>query len=256
MTVSGGKDADATLRTIALRLEYDGTRFAGWQRQDGQRTVQGEIEAAIERIVGERATVHGSGRTDAGVHALGQVASFRARTRIGAAEIGRALSAMLPEDIAVLGAWEADADFHARFGAASKVYRYRVLNRRERSAIDRAFSHRVAAPLDLDAMRAAAAVLLGRHDFRAFCTEATSRNDTVRTVSRLDLERRGDYIVVEIEADGFLYNMVRSIVGTLLLVGTAKMSVDAFRNVFLSRDRRRAGPTAPARGLFLVEVRY
>jgi len=248
-------DGPAT-RHFAIKLEYDGSAFLGWQRQGEERTVQAELEAAIARLVGAEVAVHGSGRTDAGVHALGQVASFRAATRLGPKDFERALNGILPDDVAVLEAWETVPTFHARFSTKSKIYRYRILNRRAPSAIDRAYCHRVPGPLDLARMETAARDLVGTLDFRAFCSEAAARKSTVRTVFRLDLARSADYIIVTIEADGFLYNMVRSIVGTLLLVGSGKMSLEAFRDVIRSRDRRRAGPTAPAKGLFLVEVRY
>jgi tRNA pseudouridine38-40 synthase len=244
------------VRHFALRLEYDGTHFVGWQMQGKGRTVQGEIESVLREIVGRRVVVHGSGRTDSGVHALGQVASFRLATRLSARDFERALNGLLPDDVSVLDAWETDSSFHARFSAKVKVYRYRILNRWRRSAFDRAYSYRVRTPLDLAKMREAARELVGTHDFRAFCSEPLSRKSTMRTVFRLDLTRTGDYIIVTIEADGFLYNMVRSIVGTLLFVGSGTMSLEAFRDVIRARDRRLAGPTAPAHGLFLVEVRY
>lgn len=249
-------DDAAPLRHFALKLEYDGTHFFGWQFQGAGRTVQAEIEAVLKSVVGHRVVVHGSGRTDSGVHALAQIASFRVRTRLTARNFLRALNGMLPDDVAVLDVWETDPSFHARFSAKSKTYRYRVLNRRPRSALDRAYSWRVKIPVELEPMRAAALELVGTHDFRAFCSEPATRFTTTRTVYRLELERTGDYIIFTIEADGFLYNMVRTIVGTLLLVGTGKMSLESFRDVIRSRDRRLAGPTAPAHGLFLVEVRY
>jgi tRNA pseudouridine38-40 synthase len=252
----GSKEAEIPLRHFAVKLEYEGSRFLGWQRQGPGRTVQGEIEGALARILGARVPVHASGRTDSGVHALGQVASFRAATRLSTREIARGLNGLLPEDVAVLECRETDAAFHARFSAVSKTYRYRILNRSGRTAVDRAFCWRVPVPLDLERMREAAKDLVGRLDFRAFCAEAAARKSTVRTVLRLDIEKSGDYILVTIEADGFLYNMVRAIVGTLVLVGSGKMSLETFRDVLRSRDRRRAGPTAPARGLFLAEVRY
>lgn len=249
-------DDAAPLRHFALKLEYEGTHFVGWQMQGAGRTVQAEIEAVLRRVVGERVVVHGSGRTDSGVHALAQIASFRLRTRLSARDFMKALNGLLPDDVAVLDVWETEPSFHARFSAKSKTYRYRVLNRKLRSALDRGFSWRYPIPVDLGAMRSAASILVGTHDFRAFCSEPVTRLTTMRTVFRLELERDGDYIIFTIEAGGFLYNMVRTIVGTLLLVGSGKMSLETFRDVIRSRDRRRAGPTAPAHGLCLVEVRY
>lgn len=244
------------LRTLKLVLEYDGAGFAGWQVQRGRRTVQAEIAKAVQRVTGERLTVYGAGRTDAGVHAEGQVAHLRSRTRIACERLVHALNANLPPDVAVLRVDEVPADFHAQFDAAGKTYRYRLLRRDVRSALRRERAYLVRVPLDLGRMRAAAERLTGEHDFRAFCTEARTRERTVRRVDRLEVRAEGDEIVVEVDGSGFLYNMVRTIVGTLLWAGMGKIGPDDVTSILASRDRRRAGPVVPPQGLTLVEVRY
>jgi tRNA pseudouridine38-40 synthase len=248
--------APPPLRTLRLILEYDGTNFAGWQVQRGKRTVQGEVAKAVQRVTGERLTVHGAGRTDAGVHAEGQSAHIVTRTRISAERLSHALNAHLPPDIAVLRVDEAPGGFHAQFHAVGKTYRYRVLQRPVRSALRRDRAYLFRSPLDLDRMRGAAARLTGTHDFRAFCTEASTRGRTERRIDRLDVRREGDEVVFEVDGNGFLYNMVRTIVGTLLWVGIGKLTPDDVSAILASKDRRRAGQVIPAQGLTLVEVRY
>jgi tRNA pseudouridine38-40 synthase len=243
-------------RTLRLVLEYDGTGFSGWQVQRGKRTVQAEVAKAVQRVTGERVTVVGAGRTDAGVHAEGQVAHLCSRTRIRCEHLVHALNANLPPDVAVLRVDEVPAGFHAQFHASGKTYRYRVLQRSVRSALRRDRAYGFRAPLDVDRMRAAAARLVGTHDFRAFCTEARTRKRTERRVDRLDIRREGDEVLFEIAGSGFLYNMVRTVVGTLLWVGIGKLTPDDVSAILASRDRRRAGPVVPPQGLTLVEVRY
>jgi tRNA pseudouridine38-40 synthase len=248
--------AHPPLRTLRLILEYDGTGFAGWQVQRGNRTVQAEVAKAVQRVTGERLTVHGASRTDAGVHAEGQSAHITTRTRIAAGRLVHALNANLPPDIAVLRVDEMPEGFHAQFQAAGKTYRYRILLGPARSALRRDRTYLFRSPLDLDRMRAAAARLTGTHDFRAFCTEARTRGRTERRIDRLDIRREGDEVVFEIDGDGFLYNMVRTIVGTLLWVGIGNLTPDDVDAILASKDRRRAGQVVPAQGLTLVEVRY
>ncbi|MCI0342410.1 MAG: tRNA pseudouridine(38-40) synthase TruA [Planctomycetales bacterium] len=258
---------DAPLRTIRLLVAYEGTRFLGWQRQKKGPTVQQAIEEAVARVTGERVAVHGAGRTDAGVHAAGQVAHVRVRTAIPSERIPHALNANLPEDVRVLEASDAPDGFHARFGARAKVYAYTVRLHPHENPLDRAFVHRVSPPLDVAAMREGAAALLGTHDFGSFATHgsegpAASRpsriagRGSVRTLARLDLAERGDYLTLIVEGDGFLRNMVRTIAGTLLEVGRGRLAPSAIPGILAARDRRRAGPTAPARGLCLLAVRY
>lgn len=241
-------------RNIKLTVEYDGTDYCGWQTQRNGPTIQETLEKAIEAVVGSPVTVYGSGRTDAGVHAMGQVANFNTESGLSCRKLPDAINAHLPPGIAVLGAEEADPDFHARRSAKSKVYRYVILNRQMRSALERDRCLFFRSHLDLEKMREAAAFFVGRHDFAAFCAEPPE--NTVREVRHLDIARRGDFIDVEIEADGFLYNMVRRIVGTLLEVGRGKMSADEARGLLDGTKKGTGGPTVPAKGLYLVGVKY
>ncbi len=242
---------------LRLVLEYDGTDFAGWQAQVGRRTVQGALEAAIERVTGARVRVVGAGRTDAGVHAEGQVASVGLATRLAPAELQRALNAVLPRDVAVVRLASAPEGFHARRDAASKLYRYTVWNGRSPSPLRTRRAHWVRAELDLEAMRRAARALEGRHDFAAFQATGSQVGTTVRTLARLEWRGRvGRELRLEVEGSGFLRHMVRTLAGTLLEVGRGRRRATSMRALLRARDRSRAGPTAPARGLTLVRVRY
>jgi tRNA pseudouridine38-40 synthase len=243
-------------RTICIIVEYDGTAYLGWQRQRGGPTIQERLEAAIEAVTSQRTVVHGSGRTDAGVHASGQVAHFRTRSRLPADVLQRAINAHLPLDIVVLAARDAPEGFHARFDACSKVYRYCIRNSAVRGALDRHIAWQVPWRLNVAAMTRAARLLLGRRDLRSFVAEGSSVRDTVRTIKRLDIRRSPPYILVTVEADGFLYKVVRTIVGTLVWVGSGKIDAEAFREILESGDRRRAGPTVPPKGLTLLSVAY
>jgi tRNA pseudouridine38-40 synthase len=242
-----------------LTLAYDGTAYHGWQVQSEQRTIQGTIEAAILKLTGQSVRVMASGRTDAGVHALAQVASFTADCRLTAVELGTALNAVLPEDIAILNVSEVPAGFHPIRDAVRKCYRYVIHNGPVRDVFARRFAWHVVQPLDLAAMQRAAAALLGTHDFSSFETAGAPRESSVRTVSRLELFRdavQPAKITLEIEADGFLYNMVRAIVGTLVEVGRGGEPEDWPARVLAAQDRCAGGPTAPPQGLFLVYVEY
>jgi tRNA pseudouridine38-40 synthase len=243
-------------RTFFLVIEYDGTRFHGWQRQAGDLTVQETVEEAVFTITRERATLHGSGRTDAGVHALGQCAHFVSGTRLDPGVLVRALNAALPRDVVVRECKVAAPGFHARYDVLSKVYEYRILNRWLPAAIGRDYVWHVRPPLAEDAMETAARALAGTHDFAAFEGAGSRRESTVRTVFSAGFTRRDGLLVFSIEADGFLRYMVRNIVGTLVHAGLGRMPADSVPSILASRDRRRAGPTAPARGLFLREVKY
>ena len=245
------------MRTVRLLIEYDGTGYAGWQAQANGPSIQEEVEKAIRRVTGERLRVAGSGRTDAGVHALGQVASFRTGSAIPGERFAAALNAHLPPDIVVLRSADAPEDFHARKGVRGKTYLYRILNRRIRPALLRGKVYHFAPRLDLRAMRAAAACLVGRHDFRAFTpTAAVKPGGYEREIFALDVDRHGDELHIEVTGSGFLYNMVRCIAGTLVEVGRGKRPPDDLRAILESRDRRRCGPTAPPGGLYLVRVDY
>lgn len=244
------------MRRIRLVVEFDGTAYQGWQRQGRRPTVQAALESAVRAVTRERVTVMGAGRTDAGVHAEGQVAAFDTTSKIPAAKFREALNANLPPDVAVIDAADAPPGFQPQFGATSKHYRYVVLNRASRPALLRDRVGLVRGKLDVDPMRAAARALVGTHDFRAFASQADRLENTRRTVKRLDVVRDGDRIVFDVEGDGFLYNMVRAVVGTLLQVGRGKRPPEDIARVLDGRDRRRAGPNAPACGLTLVSVSH
>ena len=243
-------------RNLKLVLTYDGTDFAGWQRQTNGLTVQQVLEEAIERVTGERAGVIGAGRTDAGVHALGQVANFHSGSRLSVAELQRALNAVLPPTVAVVEAEEVADDFHARYHATSKHYRYTIHNGPVRPVLDRNRVLHMRTRLNLTQMRLAARGLVGEHDFAAFARHAREQANTVRSIEELTIRRKGSRVLVDIIGSGFLYTMVRAIVGTLLEVGRGKLPAAAVADILEGRDRRRAGPTAPARGLCLVSVGY
>jgi tRNA pseudouridine38-40 synthase len=248
------------MRTFRLTLAYDGTDFAGWQWQPNKRTIQEELESAVLRITGEPSKCIASGRTDAGVHALGQVVSFVSGTRLEPRELTRALNAELPEDMLVFDVTHAPDGFRALHDAVRKRYRYVIEDGRSRDLFDRKYLWHVYPRLDVEAMQVAATSLLGTHDFISFQTSGSSRLTTTRTILDLFVERRHsdltDRIIIEVQADGFLYNMVRNIVGTLVEVGKGKQSPAWTTEVLRHRDRRKAGMTAPAQGLFLVSVDY
>lgn len=243
---------------LRLVLEYDGTEFAGWQVQaGGERTVQGVLAEALRRVCGAEAEVVGAGRTDAGVHALGQVAGVRVETRLAPGELLRALNAVLPRDVAVREAEEAPEGWHPRHGARAKLYRYAIWNGRVRSPCRERFSHFVPRPLDVPAMAAAAATLVGRHDFRSFQAAGSGVEDAVRTLLGASVSGgAGGEVLIELDGDGFLRHMVRNVAGTLLQVGLGRRPAGSLPALLEARDRRLAGPTAPARGLTLVRVRY
>jgi len=255
-------------RTFRLTLEYDGTDFAGWQAQAAAtRTVQGVLEAALEQVTGSRVAVTGASRTDAGVHAEGQVASLASATRLEASELRRALDAVLPRDLGVRAVAEVAEGFHARRDARAKRYRYAVWNGRDRSPLRARHFHHVRAALDLHAMRAAAARVIGTHDFRSFQTGSAEwlaegraegrERSTVRTVLSVDLRgEAGGELRLEVRGSGFLRHMVRTLAGTLLEVGRGRREPASLGSVLDARDRKAAGPTAPALGLTLVEVEY
>ncbi len=249
------------MRTLKLTLAYDGTNYAGWQVQPGCRTVQGTLEAAIEKITGQRVRVLASGRTDAGVHALEQVVGFRSKSQLSTRVLRRALSAELPRDIAVLDVAEAPEDFHAIRDARRKRYRYVIHDGSVRTVFQRQQCWQYnRGRLNAEAMDRAAKALLGKHDFSSFQSSGAERESSIRTIFEIGVERgRGDqhdWVTLEVEADGFLYNMVRAIVGTLVDVGRGAQSETWPAEVLLAADRSAAGPTAPPQGLFLVRVDY
>ncbi len=248
------------MRTIKLTIAYDGTDYAGWQVQRGEKTVQEVLQAAVEKVTGAAAGVIASGRTDAGVHALGQVAAFRTESQLPPDVLRRALNAELPRDVAILEAVEAPTRFHPIRDAVRKRYRYLIHDGPVRDVFRRRYCWQYPSRLDAEAMHRASQALLGTHDFSSFETSGAERKDSIRTVYDLRVGRgRGaerDLVTVEIEADGFLYNMVRAIVGTLVEVGRGAEDESWVAEVLAAADRRRAGPTAPPHGLFLVRVEY
>lgn len=244
------------MTTFKLTLEYDGTAYAGWQRQQDQPTVQAAIEDAIRTIGNVNVPVIGAGRTDAGVHALGQVASFRSDRAMSAEEWTRALNGVLPADISVLSAESVPDEFHARYLARAKLYEYRILNRRERTALDRQRVWHVYRPLNVAAMRQATHILVGHHDFSSFEGSPTDNENPTCDVRRLEMHEDEGLIRILIEADRFLKQMVRAIVGTLVEVGHGKRQPEGIKDVLEAHDRRAAGYTAPPHGLYLVRVEY
>jgi tRNA pseudouridine38-40 synthase len=240
-----------------LVLGYDGTDFHGWQTQPGLRTVQETLEGAIAALTGvQRVRVNASGRTDTGVHAVGQVVNFHSPTRLGADVLVRALNAHLPADVVVRSADVVADDFDANRHARRKLYRYVIHDGAVPELFLRRYCHHSRYRLDAAAMARAAACLRGTHEFASFETDSPNRASRVRTITHLAVNRFGDYLWLDVEADGFLYNMVRAIAGTLINVGRGYRPETCVAEVLQARDRTQAGPTAPARGLFLVRVTY
>jgi len=252
------------VNNIKLVIEYDGTNYAGWQQQKKEKTVQETLKIAIEKVVNEKITLHGAGRTDAGAHALGQVANFKTRSTIPTSKLVQAINFYLPKDIVVKSIKKVSEKFHSQYSAKSKIYRYTILNNNIGSAINRNFCHHYNGDLNIEKMQKASKILIGRHDFSVFksksnntCpTKSFRRESNIRTIKRLEIKKKGKYLLFTIEADGFLYKMVRSIVGTLLGVGREKMTIKEFKRVLKSRSRSLAGATVPARGLCLLRVKY
>lgn len=243
-------------RNIYLRIEYDGTGYAGWQVQKNAKSVQAALEAALRRILNEKVKLISSSRTDSGVHAKGNVANFKTDSKMLLLNIQRGLNSILPKDIAIVEAKEVALDFNSRFDAKSKIYRYTILNRPYPAALCRDYFYHIPCKLDLKMMRQEAMPLLGRHDLRSFKAADNKERSSVRTIKRLEIKRRGELIEIEIEADGFLYNMARNIVGTLVEIGRGRFKPGSMEKILKAKDRCFAGPTAPAKGLCLIEVKY
>ncbi|MFH0791265.1 MAG: tRNA pseudouridine(38-40) synthase TruA [Candidatus Omnitrophota bacterium] len=275
-------------RNIKLEIEYDGTNFCGWQKQKSKvgtglapvrkvgagrdlsvvsqqkKAIQEVIEETICQIIQERVKLIASGRTDSGVHAKAQIANFHCLSAININNLHQAINALLPDDIAVKYIEEVPLDFHSRFNARSKVYRYSILNRKYHSPILRNYVYFFRYPLDLKLMRQEAETITGKHDFKAFCASGSKVKDTVRTVKNIIIKRfvcplltvHCKLIIIDIEADGFLYNMARNIAGTLIEIGRGRFKEGSLKKILLSKNRNLAGPTAPAKGLCLMEVKY
>lgn len=245
------------LKNLKLVIEYDGTHYHGWQRQPNGPSIQQTIETALETMTRQKIALIGSGRTDAGVHSLGQSANFKCETRLEPEEIQRGLNSLLPRDIVIRQCRTVHPGFHARYDVRHKSYRYWILNQHLPSAIGRQYSWWIRTPLDIPAMQRAADLIVGEHDFKAFEATGSPRGHTRRRVMQARWERqtRGR-ITFDITADGFLRYMVRNIVGTLVSVGLHKITPERFQEVLNTMDRTQAGATAPAHGLFLMEVIY
>ena len=244
------------MRNLRLDICYDGTRYRGWQRLSGtDNTIQGKIETALSRILGESIEISGSGRTDAGVHAMGQVANFHCESTMPAQEILEELRRYLPEDIGIYSCRDVSSRFHARLNAKEKTYRYRIWNSRQPCVFERRFVTLMPEPLDLEAMNRAAAYFAGDHDFAAFCGNPKFKKSTVRFIRSIKVERMGEEIRITATGNGFLHNMVRIIVGTLVEVGRGARSADSIPALFGGK-RADAGFLVPPQGLCLMEVEY
>lgn len=244
------------MKNIKLTIEYDGTDYCGWQRQNDQITIQGEIEKAILELTGNKAELIGSSRTDSGVHAKEMIANFKTNSSIPSEKFFMALNTKLPEDISIIKSEEVDINFHSRYDSLGKTYCYTIINRKEPISIMRNYCYRVGYKLDIDKMDKACKYFLGKHDFRGFRSLGGSVKTSVRTISDIHIETSKDKIKIYITADGFLYNMVRIIVGTLLKVGRGKISVEDIPNIILMGDTDKTGPCVPGNGLCLEKVYF
>ena len=245
-----------TLRNIKLTIEYDGTNYAGWQRQTTAITIQGEIERAIEKITGEETEITGSSRTDAGVHAKGYVANFYTSSKISIEKFTGAINSKLPLDIVILHSCDVPHEFHSRYNSTGKRYSYSILNRRESVAVGRNYIYHHKWVLDTKAMKEAAEYFIGTHDFSAYKNLGSSAKTSVRTITELRIIKDEDLIKIYIAADGFLYNMVRIIVGSLIRVGEGKIKPNEIKSIIESKERSKAGKSVPPGGLCLEEVFY
>ena len=256
-------------RNILLTIAYDGSGFHGWQRQPGERTVQGELEKVLSHTLGQNITIEGTSRTDAGVHALGQRASFKSNINIPIDKLpmiinnslsqGKIFNERIPGEIKIISAEEMSPDFHARYNAVGKKYEYRIIASPEKDIFKRKYYYQIMEFPDIESMRKASSYIVGTHDFKSFETAGgTERETTVRTIDKIDIidGEEKDEIVIEISGDGFLYNMVRIIVGTLVEIGMGKIQPTTMKDILSATDREKAGHTAPPTGLYLVEVYY
>lgn len=245
------------MRNIKLVIQYDGTRYSGWQSQEHEKnTIQGRLTAVLSRLTGEEIQLSGSGRTDAGVHAIGQTANFKTESAVSCEELLSSLNRYLPEDIAVLSAEETDLRFHSRLNAVRKTYRYRIWNSSVPNVFERKYLFTVEDALDEKAMREAAALLCGTHDYKAFSSCRRGKKSTVRTVENIVIERRGRELDLSFTGNGFLYHMVRILTGTLIEIGLHRKQPEDMTEILASLRRENAGFTAPAQGLCLMSVEY
>ena len=247
------------LKNYKIIISYDGTRYDGWQKQDNtDHTIQGKLETLLSRMAGTEISVHGSGRTDAGVHALGQTANFRMDTDLSEEELFMAVNGYLPEDIAVLNLKAASDRFHSRLSAVGKVYRYRLYVGKGKPVFERKYVWQLSEIPDMDRMRRAAGYFIGQHDFKAFCGNRRMKKSTLRCIRRIDVEQSPDGREIDLtfEGNGFLQNMVRILTGTLVECGLGLLEPEEMEEILQSKERNRAGRMAPAKGLTLMEVKY
>ena len=244
------------MRNIKLIIEFDGSNFSGWQRQPKGRTVQKEIETAIFKATGEEIMINGSSRTDAGVHARDMVANFFTNSTIPGDKFREAINTRLPEDVSIIKSEEVDEDFHARYSSKGKTYSYTIINRYERLSLGHQYLYHCRYNLNVDEMMEACKYFIGTHDFKAFMSPGSSIKTTTRTIQELYIEQKGHKIKIFITADGFLYNMVRIIVGTLIKVGNGKLKAEDMESIINEGNRKRAGMCVPPNGLILEKVFY
>ncbi|MCT4605559.1 MAG: tRNA pseudouridine(38-40) synthase TruA [Marinisporobacter sp.] len=245
------------MRNIKLTIEYDGSKYNGWQRLGNtDNTIQGKIEGVLSRMTDRKIEIIGSGRTDAGVHAMNQIANFKTNTNMHVEEIRDYCNEYLPQDIVIKNVKEVNERFHARYNAKSKKYLYRIWAGKIPTAFKRKYTYPVVKTLDLEAMKKATRYLVGEHDFKSFCSMKTKKKSTVREIYEIDIMKEKEEIYISFHGNGFLHNMVRIMVGTLIEIGEGKRKPENMKEIIASRVRKNAGPTAPAKGLFLYEVEY
>ncbi|HIU51289.1 MAG TPA: tRNA pseudouridine(38-40) synthase TruA [Candidatus Merdicola faecigallinarum] len=244
------------MKNIKLTIEYDGKDFGGWQKQPNKLNIQGNIERAIYEITGEEVELIGSGRTDAGVHSLGQVANFKTSTKIPVSKLAVAINSRLKKSIVIKKAEEVEEKFHSRYHCKRKTYRYIINNSKEGSAIYRYLEYHVPYKLNIEMMQKAAKFFEGEHDFTGFKASGTSSKSSIRTIYQAEVKQKGERIYIELTGNGFLYNMVRIIAGTLVEVGLEKIKPEEIPDIIKSKNRQKAGKTLPAHGLYLVCVDY
>ncbi|MBD7912743.1 MULTISPECIES: tRNA pseudouridine(38-40) synthase TruA [Clostridium] len=244
------------MKNIKLIIEYDGTKYGGWQKQNNSKTIQETIEKALSKSTGEVIELIGCSRTDAGVHARGMVANFKTSSSIPPEKFREAVNRNLPDDIAIIKSEEVALQFHSRYSCKGKTYSYTIINRYEKLAIGKDYAYQVRDKLDIKSMEKACDFFIGRHDFSAFKSSGSSVKTSIRTISKLHLTQNDEKIEIYVSADGFLYNMVRIIVGTLIEVGKGKIRVDDIKSIIESKDRSKAGPCVKPNGLILEKVFY
>lgn len=249
--------SSGNMRNIKLIIEYDGTRYSGWQRQGhNDNTIQSKIEKVLSLMTGEKIEIIGSGRTDKGVHALAQIANFHTRTKMRVEDMRNYLNQYLPEDIVIRSVKDVEERFHARYNAKGKKYTYRIWTAKIPTAFHRKYTYHISNKLDLEAMKKASAYFVGEHDFKAFSSVKAKKKSTVREIHSIDITKNGNELELSFDGNGFLYNMIRIIVGTLIEVGEGKRTPEEIKEIMKGKVRADAGVTAPSQGLFLREVYY